>query len=324
MKPRQETVTPFGPAALPLAGQDPLILEIKGNSLDDGPGIRTVVFFKGCPLDCVWCHNPESKAWTPELSYDPAACVGCLTCTSACPHGALDRSNPSFVDRDACTLCFACTEVCPSGALARVGVPMSVEAVVGRILPDRPFFVTSGGGATLSGGEPTLFMGYASRLLERLKEEGIHTLVETCGLFDPARFREGMLTWTDAVYFDLKIFDAQDHRRFCGADNRVILSNFAALSALAGRQGFELLPRVPLVPGITDTERNIISIAAYLKQLGHTRLALLPYNPLWGEKCEKIGKVFPFAGEADKTRWYDRTRLARVREILSGFGIEAL
>lgn len=313
------------PASRPQTGKDcALILEIKGNSLDDGPGIRTVVFFKGCPLDCVWCHNPESKAFHSELSYAPDVCVGCGACIDACPTGALSVQNPSFVDRKACTLCFLCTEVCPSGALSRVGIPMGVDEVMGRILPDAPFFKNSGGGVTLSGGEPTLQMEYASRLLAALKGHGIHTLVETCGLFDLARFTKTVLPWTDVVYYDIKIFDTASHERFCGVGNRTILSNFASLSGLRGPGGFDLLARVPLVPGITDTESNLKDIAAFLAGLGHTRCALLPYNPLWGEKCARIGKEFPFAGHKDKTRWYDKERLAYVKGILEAKGVEVV
>ncbi|HOJ13708.1 MAG TPA: glycyl-radical enzyme activating protein [Deltaproteobacteria bacterium] len=302
-----------------------LILEIKPNSLDDGRGIRTVVFFKGCPLDCVWCHNPESKSTRAELSYDAKACIGCNTCLEVCPAQAIDPGSPSFVDRARCTLCFACTVECPTGALERVGIPMGVEDVLARILPDKPFFVTSGGGVTLSGGEPTLAMDFSARLASRLKAEGIHTLLETCGLFDLKTFTHTLMPFVDEIFYDIKIMDAGLHRRFCGADNRTILSNFAAVLNMSRNGGPGVLPRIPLVPGITDTDENMNAIGKFLEGLGCRRAAVLAYNPLWPEKCLKLGLKVPFEFEKEhkERTWYPRQRLSRAIEILSGYGVEA-
>ena len=149
----------------------PLIVEVKGNALDDGPGIRSVVFFKGCPLSCVWCHNPESQSVANELSFDKAVCGEIGDCFSACPESALSLTNPHFVDREKCTLCFKCTEACPSGSLRPAAGYKSVEEVVDLVLKDRAFYQASGGGVTLSGGEPTLFLEYISALLKRLKKD---------------------------------------------------------------------------------------------------------------------------------------------------------
>ena len=140
----------------------PLILDIKGNSLDDGPGIRSVIFFKGCPLACTWCHNPESKRFEAEISFDAKACIGCDACLSACPQDALSRDNPFFIDRRRCDLCFRCIDACHSGALSRVGQEMGIAEIVARVLDYKPFYDTSGGGVTLSGGEPTVYMDFAS------------------------------------------------------------------------------------------------------------------------------------------------------------------
>ena len=147
------------------AVKGPLILDIKGNSLDDGPGIRSVVFYKGCPLSCVWCHNPESKKSSVEISFDAETCINCGNCREVCPEYALDQGNPYYIDRNRCTLCFACVEACPSGALKRVGETMSIDRVLTKVLPDRPFFDASGGGVTLSGGEPTMYMEFTGQLL---------------------------------------------------------------------------------------------------------------------------------------------------------------
>lgn len=299
----------------------PLVLEVKGNSLDDGPGIRTVVFFKGCPLSCAWCHNPESKRAGQEISFDPRECVGCDSCLGACEAGALDRGNPFFVERDRCDLCFDCVDVCPSGALSRVGRYMEVEEVAALIERDLPFFRTSGGGVTLSGGEPTLDMDYASQLLRRLKDSSIHTIVETCGHFDLGEFEAKMLPWTDAVYFDLKLRDPEEHRRHCGVSNRVILENFAALLRASRDGGTSILPRIPLVPGITATSENLEGLAALLRREGAREVALLEYNPLWFEKSRKIGKRNPLEGREDATTWMPPAELERCRSFFAGLKV---
>lgn len=295
----------------------PLILEIKGNSLDDGPGIRTVVFFKGCPLSCVWCHNPESKKPVVEISFDPKLCAGCDTCLDTCAEQALSRKIHGFIDRDRCTLCFRCVETCPSGALSRVGVEMSVQDVVRKILPDKPFFDNSGGGVTLSGGEPTLFMDYVAELLAELKKAGIHTLLETCGMFRFDAFEQKLLPWLDTIYFDIKLMDPEQHRRECGVSNLTILRNFELLLNVHR----EVVPRTPLIPGITDTVDNVRAIAAFLKGLGVHKACLLPYNPLWFEKCDKIGVTPPFGSDGSRKTWTDREGLARLREIFRENGI---
>jgi pyruvate formate lyase activating enzyme len=299
----------------------PLILEIKGNSLDDGPGIRTVVFYKGCPLSCIWCHNPESRETGVEISFDQTACIGCDTCIGTCPEKALSRENPHFIDRSRCSLCFLCTDACPSGALSRVGVEMSVEDIMNRILPDKLFYDNSGGGVTLSGGEPAMFMDFTSELLKKLKSAGINTLMETCGLFSFDAFESRLLPFLDAVYFDIKLFDSEEHRRYCGVPNETILGNFKLLLDAASRRGTMLLPRTPLVPGITDTEPNLSSIAGFLKMHGVQKADILPYNPLWFDKCSKIGADAPFQTDEAKRTWISKERLLRSKEIFRDHGI---
>ncbi|MCP4720136.1 MAG: glycyl-radical enzyme activating protein, partial [Desulfobacteraceae bacterium] len=235
----------------------PLILEIKGNSLDDGPGIRSVVFFKGCPLSCAWCHNPESKKPGVEISFDKNACVQCNSCMDVCGPKAICLENPVFIDRASCEYCFACVDACPSNALEAVGKKMEIGQIVDNIIPYRPFFETSKGGVTLSGGEPTLNIDFLSQLLLALKAKGIHTLIETCGLFDLDRFKTLVHPHADIIYFDLKIADSKDHKKFCGKGNNVILDNFMALQALYCKGGAILFPRIPLIPGVTDTNENI-------------------------------------------------------------------
>ncbi len=299
----------------------PLILEIKGNALDDGPGIRSVIFFKGCPLSCTWCHNPEGKRVEAEIGFDAAVCVGCDTCMGVCPENALSRDNPFFIDRSACTLCFACTDACPSGALSRIGEAMGVDEIVDCVLRDKPFYDTSGGGVTLSGGEPAMFMDFTEALLHALKGRGIHTLLETCGLFDLDRFNHLLYPGLDIIYFDIKLLDPRTHARYCGVSNKTILTNFKALHARAREGGIPVIPRTPLIPGITDTPENIRAIVNFLKECGVNEARLLPYHPLWQEKNRKIGVSPDTGGAPAMDKWLDNTVLEKCRGVFEAAGI---
>ena len=302
----------------------PFILEIKGNSLDDGPGIRSVVFYKGCPLSCVWCHNPESKKVMAEISFDAKLCIDCGICREVCPEKALGRDNCFYIDRSKCTLCYLCTDSCPSGALDRVGKAMTVNDIMQRILPDKPFFETSGGGVTLSGGEPTLFMEFTSKLLQSLKQHSIHTLLETCGYFDLGMFMYMLYPHLDAIYFDIKIIDSAAHKKYCGRPNEKILDNFKRITQKARKDNKVLLPRIPLVPDMTDTEENMKAIATFLKNAGATNASLLAYNPLWHEKSDKIGVDDPYKKSKSMTSFRDKAVLERCRAVLTEAGISEL
>ena len=299
----------------------PLILDIKGNSLDDGPGIRTVVFFKGCPLSCVWCHNPESKKPGPEISFDKNECVGCGTCMDVCPENALDRKTDFFIDRTRCTLCGICVENCPSGALSMVGQSITIEEIVKSVSKDLPFFANSGGGVTLSGGEPTLYMDFLSDLLQKLKAEGIHTLLETCGLFEFTSFEKKVLPYIDTIYYDIKILDPEFHQKFCGVKNDRILENFTRLHDLCPDTGVELLARTPLIPDITATEKNLTDIADFLTHQGIAHARLLAYNPLWHEKTEKIGAADTFKNKKQMREWIPKEKTASFHAIFRERGI---
>jgi pyruvate formate lyase activating enzyme len=301
--------------------QSPLIVEIKGNSLDDGPGIRSVVFFKGCPLSCAWCHNPECKSPRAEIMFDPSKCVACGACIAVCPRDALAGANPFYIDRARCDLCYACARECPSGALAPVGKKMAVEEILETVITDKPFYDNSGGGVTCSGGEPTMHMAFLGGLLEALKRKGVHTLIETCGLFDPAGFKELVLPFTDAIYMDLKLLDPDRHRAYCGAGNEVILDNLVALHTLSLGGKFAFLPRMPLVPGITATSENIAAAARFLKKHRIGRLQLLPYNPLWGEKMIKLGLPNPYAKDHPLMNWPPREEIDKHKAALTAHGI---
>ncbi len=301
----------------------PLILEIKGNSLDDGPGIRSVVFYKGCPLSCVWCHNPESKKSAAEISFDAKECIDCGACRDICPEKALSRDNRFYIDRDKCNLCFLCADACPSGALERVGKTMSIDDILKKVLPDKPFFETSGGGVTLSGGEPALYMEFTSQLLKTLKQHNINTLLETCGYFNLDKFMDMLYPYIDTIYFDIKIINSIDHKKYCGQPNENILDNFKQISNRVKQDGKIFLPRTPLIPDITDTEANIRGIAAFLKNLDVPKAALLAYNPLWHEKSDKIGVEDPYKNSKAMASFLENAVLKKCRDIFAEAGISS-
>lgn len=301
--------------------ESPLVLELKGNSLDDGPGIRTAVFFKGCPLSCIWCHNPESKSVEAELSVSLADCIGCGTCRSVCPQGAADPSRPGIVDRTKCVRCFTCAQSCPPKALQRVGVQMSMDEIVRKCEADKPFYDVSGGGVTLTGGEATLFPEWVGELAGRLNERGIRVHLETCGMFNYGKVRESLLQHLSSIYMDVKIIDREAHRKYCGAYNDVILDNFRKLVTDSADMGFAFLPRTPLIPGITDTDENLEAIARLYRETGVNRTELLPYNPTWYVKTEKLG--VSLADELEGlTSWQSNEKIEHCKDIFRLEGID--
>ncbi len=302
--------------------KQPLIINIKGNSLDDGPGIRSVVFFKGCPLRCSWCHNPESQSSKPELSYDVEKCIRCGSCMEKCPDKAVSKNNPFFIDRDICTYCLECVDICPSGAIKQVGREIGAKEIVEEVIRYKPFFETSGGGVTLSGGEPTLFMVFTVALLKRFKEAGIHTLLETCGHFEMKQFEETLLPWVDTIYMDIKIVDPRKHKQHCGTSNDLILKNFVRLRQFADAGKVEFLPRTPLIPGITDTECQIQKLIAFYQDHHIKKASLLGNNPIWIDKCDQLGINSDREFDSQVKNFYGRKQLKNVKELFRKNGIE--
>ncbi len=268
----------------------PLIVDIKRHSLEDGPGIRSVVFFKGCPLRCMFCHNPETQALGPELSFWPDDCVGCGKCKEVCPQGAIDFELAGRIHRTKCTACGICADACPGQGLSRVGLYCSVESVTEVLLRDAPYYRYSGGGVTMSGGECTLFPRYLEQLLKGLKERGIHIVVETGGYFNFRTFLKRIAPYVDLIYYDIKFVDEEMHKRYTGRSNRIILENFRRVV----QEGcVEVKPRIPLVPGITATEENLGHIADFVHSLGVRGVDVLPYNPMGLDKYQRLGRRVP-------------------------------
>lgn len=267
-----------------------LIFDIKRDCSEDGPGIRTTVFFKGCPLSCVWCQNPEGKSKSLELSCreelcHPAECGG--PCVATCPVGSLNLQEKLHVSYADCTRCDRCLSVCPSKALEPAGYWIELEELLYRVMIDAPFFKATGGGVTLSGGEATLQMDFAQHFLKSLKQRGVHTVLETCGFFNYRQFREKLLPNLDMIYFDLKLIDDAASRRYTGQSNRPILNNFLRLMADAA---IPVIPRIPLIPGITAESENLAGLMCFLAKHSSVAPTMLPYNPLWVDKLKRLGK----------------------------------
>lgn len=277
------------------AGKEPvpLVVEIKRHSLEDGPGIRSVVFFKGCSLRCSFCQNPEAQAPYLEIAVAPDRCLHCGLCVEVCPLGAVDPEQPGIIRRALCNRCGACADVCPTGALRRIGTAYTPEALAEVLLRDRHFYQHSGGGVTLSGGEATLFPGYLERLLRLLKAEGVHVVLETAGYFtDYETFRDKVLPYIDLVDFSPKLADAAAHRAVTGKSNRLVIDN---LRRLAREPRVRVEASIPLVPGITATRENLAGLVDLLREAGIHTVRLLPYNPLGVHMAASLGRPTPAA-----------------------------
>lgn len=255
------------------------VFEIKHFAVHDGDGIRTTVFFKGCPLRCVWCHNPEGIAGKPQLAYHAHKCITCGECVTVCPTRAHSLTNGIHrIDRTVCSACGLCVDACLGEALTLYGKEMTVEELLPHLLEDREFYDHSGGGVTLSGGECLIHAEFCTELLQRLKSEGIRTAVDTCGAVPQAAL-DAVMPYTDVFLYDLKAIDAEVHRRCTGCDNHRILENLRYLDAC----GATVEIRIPYVPAYNDGE--IPAMAKFLRELNHvSKIKLLPYHNYAGSK----------------------------------------
>ncbi len=265
-----------------------LLFNIQRFSIHDGPGIRTTVFFKGCPLRCRWCSNPESWHDYPEIATYDAKCTRCGRCQQVCPVEAIAVSDKERkINRTACNLCLKCAEVCPTGAIAVTGQWMTLEEVMKEVESDGLFYVNSGGGVTLSGGEPLMQWEFALDLLKQCKASAFHTALDTCG-YAPWEVLDRVLDYTDLVLYDIKHMDPGRHGEGTGQSNGLILDN--ARRTAAKRRTWL---RVPLIPGYNDSVENLEAVARLGLEIGAEKVSLLPYH-IWGKaKYERLGRKYP-------------------------------
>ena len=278
------------PLAANLASQDDetrgTIFDVQRFSIHDGPGIRTTVFLKGCPLRCRWCHNPESMSVRPLVSFVAERCIGCGYCFRRCPRGAhVMRDGRHELDRAACAACGSCTEECYAGALERIGRTATVGEALAEVLRDKPFYETSGGGLTVSGGEPLAQIEFTAALLRRAKAEALHTCVETSGFADYACF-ERIRPLVDLFLYDIKEMNPAHHQEWTGVPNDRILAN---LERLVG-SGAAVRLRLPLIPGYNTRADHFAAVAALVQRLpGRVEADVLPYHRLGESKVGRMG-----------------------------------
>jgi len=277
-----------------------IVFNVQRFSTEDGPGIRTTVFFKGCPLRCAWCHNPEGLSPRPELIWYDVRCIGARDCLDACPVGALELTPQGMrIDRRTCDACGACAEACPAGALEVIGQAWTPEALLTEIQKDAVFYETSGGGVTLSGGEPMAQADFALALCRLCREAGLHVALDTCGAAAWTRYEE-VLPLVDLVLYDLKIFDRGRHRAVTGADNARILDNARRVAAV----GVPIWIRTPVIPGYTADAANVAALGDFIAAELPTveRWDLLAYTNLGGPKYRRLDCPYALEGAPLLTR----------------------
>jgi pyruvate formate lyase activating enzyme len=291
------------------------IFNIERFAIRDGPGIRTTVFFEGCPLGCLWCANPESMNPTPQLFYLERLCQRCYRCVEACPNKA-NTINPEGaieINRALCKNCGKCVEICPNKAREMSGRLMTVEEVLEEVKKDTLFYQNSAGGVTFSGGEPTQQPEFLWRLSKQCQDSGIHTALDTCGLVKPEILKR-VLEYTGLVLYDIKHMDPLKHKEFTGVDNRLILEN----ARMIARTGKPMIIRVPLIPGHNDSRENVKALAQFMNELRLTRIDLLPYHTLGKEKYRRLGMEYKLS----ELKPYAGDEVAKIKAELESYGLQ--
>ena len=270
-----------------------LIFNILKFCVHDGPGIRTTVFLKGCPLNCWWCHNPEGLSPARNLSYRSDLCIACGDCHRACPNGAVEAANGGFdQDWDACQSCGSCADTCFTGAREIIGREITVEDVVEEVKKDKAFYEESGGGVTFSGGEPLMQPEFLYQTIRACHEAGLHTAVETSG-YVPWEDLERIVEYTDLFLYDLKTMDEEVHRTYTGVSNIPILKNLERLTSVHN----ELVVRIPLIPGVNDREKDMEGFSRFIASLRNVKeVNLLPFHIGGSHKCNRLGVTYRMTG----------------------------
>ena len=299
-----------------------IIFNIQRYCLHDGLGIRTTVFFKGCQLRCIWCCNPESFDPRIEIQFSESKCLFCGKCLTACPKRAINPDLKNMggykIDGSVCDLCGKCIEVCPSGALHWVGKAMSVEEVYKEIMADLPFFRSSGGGVTFSGGEPLLQIDFLQAIMKKCYRGKINTAIETCGYVPWENFKR-ILKWTNYVLYDIKHMDSKKHEKLTGVPNELILENAQKLA----KAKTAVIIRVPLIPGYNDDEKNMKELGKFVKSLPVKEVHLLPYHRLGKEKYKLAHCTYKLEDLQDMaTTETGRALIKKSSSILKSYGLK--
>ncbi len=297
-------------------GKRGLVFSIQRYSTEDGPGIRTTVFLKGCPLRCLWCHNPEGQEFSPQIAFNDSRCIGCKGCVAACPQGAINfTADGSRTDRKKCRSCGKCAEACPTGARELIGKYMTAEEVFSEVERDTLFYRSSGGGVTVGGGEPTMQPEFLVEFLGKCQAQGIHTALDTSGYVKWQELEE-ILKHVDLVLYDLKQIDPARHAEYTGVSPELILENARRISG----KGIPMFVRVPVIPGYTDGEDNIRGILQFARNLESvTKIDLLPFHRLGEPKYKKLGRNYVFEG----TQPPADEHMQKLKRLVASFGLQA-
>jgi pyruvate formate lyase activating enzyme len=291
------------------------IFDIKKYAIHDGPGIRTTVFFKGCPLSCGWCHNPESISQASQRLYREERCIGCMECIKACQKNAISAAEDKLKwDAPSCVYCKTCAQACPPQAIEFIGKTMSIEDVVTEIAKDTLFYDESSGGVTFSGGEPLMQPSFLTGLLKACGDLDLHRAVDTCGYAD-TRILLKVASHVDLFLYDLKHIDSEKHFRYTGVSNEMILTNLEYLS----RQGAKIIIRLPVIPGINNDSENIERTGTFLSSLaGVNQVNILPYHPAAEAKYKNLGVKYK-TGDIERP---DRDHLESIARQLEKYDLQ--